>query len=595
MSGAILMTACLMTACTTLDNNEDNTDGGTKESEELEGSEEGVQVLFSHEAGFHDTRIELTLSSSEPDATVFFTADGSVPCPDGSGTTSVFSDGDLIEIEPPRPRNGFNHVDVLSVSAIAVTGESSERETSRIFVQTFISGTGVFERFGDEVLVFALTTDPHGLFDHYDGIFVEGIDRQRWREENPGQSPIPPSPANFNRRGRESEREVHVEMFDSSGEMHISQRAGMRVRGGWSRASTQKSIGLIARREYGDRHTFRFPFFANELDLNDEVIDRYRRIRLRNGGNDRENATIRDELGHTLFRQAGLPDTQSHVPGAVFLNGEYYGAVWVKSPLTENHWARRYGSISDNFEILSECELGLDGEPRAVDDWAEFRELFALPEDESADVGERLTNQANWEEFNSRVCIDNLMLYYAMQLYIANEDWPGGNMQMWRYFESEESEPIGTRHELLDGRWRFIAQDIEFAWNLYDRGTVDLNSIETVRTGHNQMGGQSQLLDALLEREDMRQKLAETLVELMEGVFAPDNVISTMDSLIALNRNEIRYALEADLFYPDNEHWPNEFSMQDSQNLIRAFARRRAEYMVRFIYESLGISVELSG
>ena len=109
------------------------------------------------------------------------------------------------------------------------------------------------------------------------------------------------------------------------------------------------------------------------------------------------------------------------------------------------------------------------------------------------------------------------------------------------------------------------------------------------------MGGQSQLLDALLEREDMRQKLAETLVELMEGVFAPDNVISTMDSLIALNRNEIRYALEADLFYPDNEHWPNEFSMQDSQNLIRAFARRRAEYMVRFIYESLGISVELSG
>ena len=50
--------------------------------------------------------------------------------------------------------------------------------------------------------------------------------------------------------GRESERDMYVEVYDSKGNQLIAQAAGGRVVGGYSRANEQKSWRLIARNEY---------------------------------------------------------------------------------------------------------------------------------------------------------------------------------------------------------------------------------------------------------------------------------------------------------------------------------------------------------
>jgi len=108
------------------------------------------------------------------------------------------------------------------------------------------------------------------------------------------------------------------------------------------------------------------------------------------------------------------------------------------------------------------------------------------------------------------------------------------------------------------------------------------------------MGGASEILDEILNREDMRIRFAETLVELMEGAFRPANVLSELDALLALNTDEVDYALRANLFEPNNQHWPSRGSMTGSQNDIRTFARQRPCNMVRFIQDSLGITVTVS-
>jgi hypothetical protein len=557
-----------------------------------------LMVRFSHAAGFYEEGFELTLSANYDNTAIFYTVGGIPPDPHGfmNGTcnaTKLFTEP--ITVESLRPRGRDLQIRVFNITAVAVRQEETvELTVSSPFTRSFISGHGVRERFGEDVLIFSLTSDPHGLYDHHEGVFVEGIDRERWYADNPGQRANPPTPANFNRRGRESERAVHVEVFDSAGNVRISQHAGMRVKGGWSRAAPRKSLELYARREYSpDTNTFNFAFFADEFDENGELIDRFRRIRLRNGGNDRDFGTLRDELSHTLFRLAGLPDTQTHTPAAVFLNGEYYGFAWLKTPRTEDHWQRRYGGKVENFEHIGDGEGDWrvlpehwNGNPRATADWLEVVELARAGFTGS-------DGEARWNEFSQRVCIDNLVLYYALQVYISNEDWPGGNMEMWRYFPGDDE--VGLHPFLADGRWRFIAQDLEFAWNLYGRDHAERNTIESVRTGRGQMGGRSEILDAVLNREEMRVKFAETLVELMEGAFRPDNILETLSALRRLNTAEVHAALAADLFEPGNPHWPSQGSMSGSQQEIRYFARERPEYMVRFIYESLGISVTVSG
>ncbi|MCL1878216.1 MAG: chitobiase/beta-hexosaminidase C-terminal domain-containing protein, partial [Defluviitaleaceae bacterium] len=167
-----------------------------------------LEVTFSHESGFYSQAFDLTLGAPAG-ARIFFTTDGSYPTERSTRFNRAI------------PMRAANQTRLHTIRAIAVL----DGETSEIATRNFFVGSDVLRRFCENTLIFALTSDPHGLFDHYEGIFVPGIDRQRWREDfvrRHGRQPesgfgygyeYPAAPANFNRRGRESERPVHVEMF----------------------------------------------------------------------------------------------------------------------------------------------------------------------------------------------------------------------------------------------------------------------------------------------------------------------------------------------------------------------------------------------
>lgn len=563
-------------------------------------------VVFSRASGFYAEPFYLRLISAEG-AEIFFTLDGSEP------TTAATRFAEPIFIDAPTPAPGvayfaehetISSVGVFSVRAIAVLDD----EISEPVTQNFVMGTDVFTRFCENTLIFALNSDPHGLFDHYDGIFIEGIDREIFRQEylaehgripspsnsyGVGESPV--SPANFNRRGRESERAVHVEMFDHTGVLHISQRAGMRVRGGFTRASEpQKSVELYARREYGDQHNFYFAFFDDEFTADGNLIERYRRVRLRNGGSDRNAGFIRDELGQSLFRQAGHSVTQTHRPAAVFLNGEYYGVAWLKSPRTENHLSRIFGGNSDRFEIVSGGDRRFEpswwaGEERATTDLQEVVEL-ARP----GFAGEG--GQARFEEFSHRMDVDALIRYLAMQIYGNNYDWPNHNLEMWRYFPTEREQNDPTLHPYLrDGRWRVFVHDVEASWAIWDDyGIMQAeDTLYDILTGTNHRrwnsAHSSSFLYAVVSRDDTRAQLANTFVDLIEGAFSPENVIATLDRLSSQIENEHDYAMKLGAFHPNNMWWPSPYSVEEySREAIRRFAHARPDVILESVYNNLG-------
>jgi hypothetical protein len=554
--------------------------------------EERLRVRFSHSAGFYSEAFELELTAPEG-ATIYYTTNGAVP------TTSSTRYTKPIAVTVPRA----GVVNVLSIRAIAVQG----RQTSEVATRSFVKGRDVATRFGGETLVFVLNSDPRGLYDHHNGIMVEGIDRERWREEfrrEHGHDAVvgwsqgeenPGVPANFNRRGRESERPAHVQMFDAGGRMHISQNIGIRVRGGYSRAQNQVSLELFAREDYDDRSNLLFPFFGQELAPDGQLINRYRRVRLRNGGSDRIAGFVRDELSHTLFRQAGHTETQSHVPAAVFLNGEYYGVAWLKSPRTPNHLSRLYGGRSGGFEIVAGGDQRFSdpwwmGEKRATDD---LMEVFKLATQGFAGAG----GDAKYTEFARRVDVDALIRYYAMQIYINNLDWPNHNIEMWRYFPTEAEKNDPDLHPYLrDGRWRFFAHDIESAWSIWDdEGRMAKeDTLKDVLTGENptrwNSSQSSAFLYAVVSRADTKAQLANTFADLVDGPFAPANVNKVLDDLVAQISKEHEYALKANILNPESPYWPDINYVNHSRDTIRDFAKERPAVINKSVNDNLGFN-----
>ncbi len=513
-----------------------------------------LSVSFSKTKSFYSEDIEVELTSNDEKAVIYYTTDGNDPTTSSKKYTT------------PIKISSRAKVNATTVKAIAVTDE----ETSAIFHKSYVTGDNVTERFGEDTLVFVLSSDEYNLYDYYYGIATEGYKRDEYlnSDEYKGGEIDYNAPANWFIGGRESERDMYVEVFTSEGEQIISQASGARVVGGVSRATEQKSWRLIARNMYSeDNGKFKYAFFEGATDAYGNLLTRFDRITLRNGANDREFAGVRDELSMTLSAQAGFPDTQSVRPAAVFLNSEYYGFAWMHEAYSNDYLANNYGGNKDNFRIVGAKEKEVEGDDeQCVNDWNYLLEV--------AQRG--LTNLDNFREFCSLVDIDNLIQYYAIQIYIDNKDWPGNNFKAWRYYPSESEE---ITSEYLDGRWRFLLFDAEYAWGLYGNGFRD-NTLSNVLTG-NHMQGDSILLKKVLERSDMREKFANAVCDLIGGAFDEQNVLNVLEDLIETSDTECMYALENGY----TSTWARKETFDDSRNQIREFAGRRGTVMLNAMGE----------
>lgn len=559
--------------------------------ETTEYSSDSMEISFNYKDTFYKEALNVEIKCADSSAKLYYTTNGDTP----TESSKLFKDKISI---PSR-----STVSATTIKVIAVDGDKK----SDVVTKTYITGKNVFERFDENTLVFVLSSDSYNLYDYYYGVLVEGYLRDEYLnsdEYNGGELDYT-APANWYIRGRESERDMYVEVYNNEGKQLISQAAGGRVVGGASRANTQKSWRLIARTSYDPENgKFKYPFFYDEETEFGDFITRYDRITLRDNANDREFASIRDEVSQRLADMAGFPDTQAVRPAAVFLNSEYYGFAWLHEAYGEDYLATNYGGNRDNFYIIgnkeSEMEIDEDSdtveEKKAVEDWNYILQLAYGEQDvDTYKIGEDgktnedavfgyLTDDRVFEEFCSLVDIDNFMLYYAMQIYIDNKDWPGNNYKAWRYYPSEGE---AVTNEFLDGKWRFLWFDVEFAWGLYGNGYKD-KTLTNVLTG-NHMQGASRLLKALLEREDMREKFTNTMCDVMYGAFSTENALTVIEECIEECDKECMYALKNGY----TSSWANEWTFADSRQQIRDFAERRPRIMTRNLCSEFGLEEEM--
>ena len=484
-----------------------------------------AEPSFSHAAGFHTQGFELILVSPEG-APIHYTLDGSMPTiesPVYNGPVGV--DGRVGEantvsmirtVVPGRfwegPRGEIQKATVVRARAMLDSSWMSPVATRTFFVHP--NGRGRYT-----LPVFSLVTDSVHLFGDETGIFVAGAgyDGADWRT------------ANYAQTGELWERPIHVEYFEDATTPLISQDAGVRINGNFSRNAPMKSLRLYARSEYG-AGWFDHQFFPAK------DIGRYKRLVLRNAGNDRGETLMRDGLIQTLAQHLSF-DTQHYRPAIVFVNGEYWGIHNMRDRLDDKYVDTHYDvsdSTLDLIELLREdAARGLparyEADPGSPDHFLALLDYVATHD---------LREDAAYRHVATQIDVRNYLEYVVAEVYCGNTDWPGKNTRLWRTRNDyDPSMPIGH-----DGRWRWMMFDTEYGLggSLQPNATWNTLAWATALDGGKfNPPSATLLLRKLLENDGFRTAFINTFADQLNTAFSISRATGLLDSLAAAIQPEV--------------------------------------------------------
>lgn len=328
----------------------------------------GEEIHFSHKGGFYNEGFYLTLSSDDPEIQIYYTLDGSEPnLSNLNGTLyshkTSYPDGNLITEESKTYlyENPI-YIDDISSNPYKLGLKNTRfHPHSRLPFENYFKGVVVRaktikekvispmsythsyfisnENYLNELPIISIAVNAADLFDYNKGIYVAGKIADDWWTANPSETEWHGGrPANYNQRGIEWEKLAHIEYFENEQHSLYNHNLGIRIHGGATRSVFYKSLRLYPRSSYGDREILDYPFFKNlnSKKFSDLEINKFKRLNLRNAGNDYQNTLYRDALMHNLVEH--LPfTTQAYQPIIHFINGKYWGIINMRERYDKNY------------------------------------------------------------------------------------------------------------------------------------------------------------------------------------------------------------------------------------------------------------------
>jgi len=489
-------------------------------------------VVFSHPAGSYEAGFSLTIDHLDPDVTVVYTLDGSEPDMENLGGTTYsymnsYSSGPLLEqqyasflYEGPlvvQDRSGEpNKLARISSTTSSNPGylpttpvKKGTVVRARPYVNGvpgpvttatyFVSESGAFD-YGLPIISLSVNEDE--LFDFFDGIYVAGIDHVT------GSGGRICNWANYNRRGGETEGRGHVEFF-RGGARFLEQAAGVRIQGNCSRQNPFKSLRLYARGESLDEGTtFDFPFFtypATGAVHPDNTNHRRLMMRAPNF-----NDTVFSRLFHGVYE--GVAGRLQ--PAKQFINGEYWGLVFLRDRFDPSYLHYNYGLDPDNVTIIGiayrhefeSIPITFGSRVYALssgipDDMADFEAMRTYV------VGNDMAIPSFYSGARERICIDSFIDHLILKIF-AGDDHYAPEVVYWRTREPE-NDGYG------DGRWRFLVKDFDSTLRTDNYVAGLANGTHPRPFGH-------ELFTSLLANEGFRRQFVNRFSDLLNTHFVTE-------------------------------------------------------------------------
>ena len=540
-----------------------------------------VSPTFSVQSGYFQNAFSLTITCLEPNSVIYYTIDGSEPSnTNTSGTSFSYKNqypenpGQSAGANLTKTFQTLQYSDPLSITdrsslpnkiadisstyhqtpnylpttpiykgtVIRVKAYAPNKLPSNIESRTYFFTPNGLPK--STLPAFSIKTNANKLFDYNNGMYVAGTDFVAWRTANPT---LPAYAVPVGNYYRETEIPANVEYIEN-GIPILNQEVGLRVHGAGTRIWDKKSLRLYSTGENASKSDMNYAFFPGS------PLNSFKRIILRNSGNDYERTLMKDGTIQQMAKRLNL-EIQEYRPSILFLNGEYWGIHNIRERLDEYYYASHYGIDKDSVEFFSDPDI--DGDTGHYLITSNFIKNNSM------------TITANYNYTKTRIDVDNFIDYSIMELYAANYDWPRGNITYWRKKITYDPNALKGK----DGRWRWSLIDLdqsfeEFNENYFSRALTAPDF----------------LLQYLLPNQSFKNQFINRYADLINTQFQPQILINHI--------NNSKNTISAEI-YENITRWtrPSSHSTWESNvNLMVAFANNRPAIVRQHIISQFSLT-----
>ena len=323
--------------------------------------------------GFYPSAVTVTITNNEPNSTVRYTLDGTLPLATSTAYSTPLS---------------ISSTKILKAIAFSTNPQIlpslMEYSTYFINVSTTMSVVSIAATQLDVLANGSGSLLPYGSLEYFDTL---GIRRAK-------------TYGGFNRHGQDS----------------------------W--VHNQRSLDFAARDEMGYDYTIHHQLFPQT------PRDKFQRITLRAAGDDNFSdpgtmnagaAHVRDAYVHMLAKNSGMSlDVRRAVKTIVFLNGQYWGIYDIREKPDDHDYCDFYYG-QDKFHLQYIETWGSTwseyGGAQAQTDWNTLRSFI---------LGNSMVNQANFDYVANQLDVTSLADYVLVNSFTVCSDWLNYNTGWWR-------------------------------------------------------------------------------------------------------------------------------------------------------------------
>ncbi|MBD5142263.1 MAG: hypothetical protein HDT22_01440 [Ruminococcus sp.] len=535
-------------------------------------SEKINMPVFSVEAGFYDEAFELELSDENNNA-IYYTTDGSDP---RTSETAILYTDKINIYDNSSESNKYSALTDITLyedyigatsnvdkgTIIRAVCKTSSGEYSDVAYHSyFINKQAEYYK---TMKIISLATDGDYLFDSDNGAYMIGSEYYDWLEkiyhsEYANKLNIK-YPTNYNKDGEENEFPVSIQVFEN-GTLAYTTDVGARIAGHFSRGIAQKSIRLYARKEYGDSK-MRYAFIDDLTDKNGNLIEKYDKITLRNAGNDNECLHFRDAFIEDIVskRACNMQGTESCV---LFINGEFWGFYFMQEKQDDYYIQSHCEIEKENVTIIKNSELAC-GSQYVANDYYSFIEWASTAD---------MTIPENYQLVCDEIDIQNFMDYIAIETYINNVDWTYTSLNNWQVWRATI---IDSNTPYADGKWRLMLFDLDMTTGL--NGEKNRASFDLLNNMYRGEASFVTMFYNLLNNEDFKKEFYDNYIEIIETVFAPEQVDEKITEYVSAYKQ-----VTLDTRERFSREKINNIDYDEEVEIFRKFFQERPEYGKKYL------------
>lgn len=373
--------------------------------------------------------------------------------------------------------------------------------------------------------------------------------------------------------GKKERRDSYVEIFEKDGKRVCCSYIELAMNGNGSLGLHSKSMRLYFKKspqgDIGDGK-LKYDIFLGQAQ--DDVTE-FKRIILRNAGNDGTGAHLRDGYAQRLCSVLNAP-TMAYRAAFLFVDGEFWGVYNIRERFDGKYFKEHFGIPEEDF-VMIEAPSPLTtnwatNEPYILNDGEEgdekpFNELVTYIKTHD------MSNSEYYDYVCSQLDTDNLIDFFCGSIYLANNDWPSNNIKVYR-----SKNVTGTTPELT--KWRFVFSDMDMTCSFVEDYNRDMFAHAI---NYNTVAGS--IFSALLENNSFKKKFVKRMTECATTIFSPERALPILDEMTDEIDGVMQYHYK---------RWPGDgaslVTWNANLNAIRTFINNRGAVILKQLEEKYG-------